>query len=190
MKNFLVFAVVALLGVAHAETSAPKKELIAKVLKAQQKSIEALAFSLVERPAIMIFQQAGMALQARVASERREAVAKEIQADMKKYLEEATPIVRERALKLAPTTIGSRLDDKFNDAELKQLVAFLESPVNQKFQQMAGELHNSLLEKLVGETRDLIEPKVKALEQSIAKRLGIPSAPAGAAPQPIKPPGK
>lgn len=160
-----------------ATTSSPaKKALVAKVLQLQQPGIEAMAKQLAEQPALQMMQQVGPALQ-RVPAERREAVAKEIQADARKYAEEATPIVRERALKLAPTTIGALLEERFTEDELKQVVALLESPINRKFQAMGPEMQRALGEKLVGETRGSIEPKVKALEQSIVKRL----EPAGAA---------
>jgi len=41
-------------------------------------------------------------------------------------------------------------------------------------------LQKPLMEKLLAETRPIIEPKVKTLEQSIARRLGITEPAAGA----------
>ena len=46
---------------------------------------------------------------------------------VRKYVEEATPIVRERAQKAAPGVMGALLDERFTEDELKQLVAWLES---------------------------------------------------------------
>ena len=181
MKNVWLFALLALVGSAQAQTSAAKKELVAKVLQLQQPAIEQAARALAERPAMLVLQQAGQALQTRVAADKREAMAKEIQADAKKYVEEAVPLVRERAVKLAPATIGAMLEERFTEDELKQLVALMESPVNRKFTEMGGEMHKVLVEKLVAETKAAIEPKMKALEQSVAKRLGLPLAPAGGA---------
>lgn len=162
-------------------SSPAKKALVAKVLQLQQPGIEAMAKQLAEQPALQMMQQVGAALQ-RVPAERREAVAKEIQADARKYAEEATPIVRERAVKLAPATIGALLEERFTEDELKQVVALLESPINRKFQAMGPEMQRALGEKLVGETRASIEPKVKALEQSIVKRLEPAGAASGAKP--------
>lgn len=175
---------------ASAAASPAKKELVARLLKAQQPGIEALARNLAEQPAGQLLNQAGMALQARVAPEKREAIAKEIGADVKKYADEAVPLVRERAIKLAPTTVGKLLEEKFSEDELKQIVAMLESPVYAKYMQLSDEMQKSLLEKLVAETRPTIEPKIKALEASIGKRLGAtPAASAGAKPA-AKPPAK
>lgn len=151
-------------------SSPAKKALVAKVLQLQQPGIEALARQFTEQPAMQMLQQVGPALQ-RVPPERREAVAKDIQADARKYAEEATPLVRDRALKLAPGTIGVLLEERFTEDELKQIVALLESPVNKKFLAMGAEMQRSLGEKLVAETRATVEPRVKALEQSIVKRL-------------------
>lgn len=181
MKKVWLFALLALVGSVQAETSAAKKELVAKVLQLQQPAIEQAARALAERPALLVLQRAGQALQTRVTADKREAMAKEIQADAKKYVEEAVPLVRERAVKLAPTTIGAMLEERFTEDELKQLIGFMESPVNRKFAQMGAEMEKALAEKLVAETRSTIEPKLKSLEQSIAKRLGLPLAPDGGA---------
>lgn len=189
MKKLLIVALLALASGAQAESTAAKKELVAKMLLLQQPAIEQAARALAERPAAQMMQQAGIALQSRVAADKREAIGKEIQADVKKYLDEAVPIVRDRAVKLAPSTIGAVLEEKFSEDELKQLIAIIESPVNRKFIQMSGDMQKALVEKLVAETQGAIEPKVKTLEQAIAKRLGLTPAVApatGAARPPAK----
>jgi uncharacterized protein len=170
---------------AQTAVSPAKKQLVAKVLQLQQPGIEAMARQMVEQPAMQLMQQAGPALQQRVAAEQREAVAKEIQADLRKYVDETTPLVRDRAVKLAPTTIGAVLEEKMTEEELKQVIQILESPANKKFQSLAGEMQKSIAEKLVAETRPLVQPKLQALEQSVAKRLGI-TPPAAGAPAPGK----
>ncbi len=202
MNKWVLVGLLALAAGAQAQvpsqvqTLAPatKKDLVAKVLLLQQPAIEQAAQALAEQPAAQMMQQAGMALQTRVAPEKREAVGKEIQAEVKKYLDQAVPLVRERAVKLAPSTIGVLLEEKFNEAELKQLITIIESPVNRKFLQMGGDMQRALVEKLVAETQGAIEPKVKALELAIGKQLGMPApaatAPAAAAPKAVKPPAK
>ena len=175
MKKLLIIALLALATGAQAESTAAKKELVAKVLLLQQPGIEQAGQALAERPAAQLMQQAGLALQTKVAPEKREEIAKEIQADVKKYADEAVPQVRDRAVKIAPSTIGAMLEEKFSEDELKQLIAIIESPVNRKFAQMNGEMQKVLVDKLVMEMQGTIDPKVKTLEQSIAKRLGLPS---------------
>jgi hypothetical protein len=161
--------------------NATKKELVARVLQLQQPGVEAMARQLTEQPAMRFMQQAGQALQ-RVAEDRREAMARDIEADVRKYVEETTPIVRDRAVKLAPTTIGPILEEKLTEDELRQIIAVLESPVQRKFQSLAPEMQRALGEKLVAETRGDVEGKLRALDQVVSKRLGLTPAPGASAP--------
>jgi uncharacterized protein len=127
----------------------------------------------------------------RVAADRQEAVAKEIEADVQKYVGDAYPIVRDRAIKLAPGTIGALLEEKFSEDELRQVVAIIESPVFSRFQRMGDEMQKLLVDKVVAETRTSVEPKVRALEETVAKRLGVTNSPAPAPKPPAqRPPAK
>src|SRR5688500_2801092 len=168
----------------QAQPSPAKKELVARILKMQQPGIEAMARSLVEQPVSTLLGSAVKVLPTRVPKDKQDAVAKEIQGDVQKYLDEAVPVVQTRAVKLAPSTIGVLLEEKFTEDELKQIVSIIESPVYTKFQQMGDDMQNVLVEKLVAETRATIDPKVRNLEQAMAKRLGGPSASSNA---PAKP---
>ena len=181
IKKLLTVALLVLATAAGAQSTAAKKELVAKLLLLEQPALEQAARALAERPAVQMMQEASMVLQSRVAADKRDAVAQEIQADVKKYVDEAVPLVRDRAVKLAPSTIGVLLEEKFSEEELKQLIAIVESPVNRKFLQLGGEMQKALGEKLVAETKSVIDPKVKTLQQAIAKRLGMPASPAPAA---------
>lgn len=157
-------------------TSPAKKELVQKLLTLQQPGIENAARNIVERPAAQMMQEAGRMLQTQFPPEKREAIGKTIEADAKKYVEEALPPVRERAVKLAPSTLGAALEEKFTEDELKQLIAWFESPVNKKFQQASGEMQSNFMQKLVAEARPLVEPKLQALEQKVRAALGVPAA--------------
>jgi uncharacterized protein len=174
-------------------TSSPaKKELVARILKHQEPAVQAIARSLVEQPAMDLMQDVSRALPARVPKDKQDAVAKDIQADVKKYLDDAVPYVQARALKIAPETIGASLEQKFSEDELKQLIGILESPVFIKYQQMGDDLRKQFADKLVADTRSTIEPKVHAMEESVAKRLGVGTTPVPGArsPRPAKPASK
>ena len=167
---------------ASTPVSAAKKELVQKLLVLQQPGIEGVARSLVERPAGQMMQQAGQVLQTQVPPEKREAAGKSIEADAKKFIDEAAPLVRDRAIKLAPATIGPMLEERFTEDELKVIIAWFESPVNKKYQQAAGDMQNSFLQKLVPDARPLVDPKLQALEGKIRTTLMAAtgaSAPAG-----------
>ena len=186
-KSLLIVAMLAGCSAVLAQTAAPaaagnsaaKKEIIGKILKIQQSGIEQLARNLAEEPAASMISRAGPVLAQRIPQDKQEAVAKEIQADAKKYVDEAVPIVRDRAIKLAPTTVGALLEDKFSEEELKQVLAMMSSPVYAKFQSLGGDMQRVLTEKLVEDTRGIVEPKVRVMEESIARRLGVTNAAGG-----------
>ena len=178
MKSILLAAALALAIPAQAQSASTpaKKELVAKILKAQEPAVEALARSLVEAPAAQLLQRAGQYIQARVPADKREATAREVQAEARKYIDETVPLVREKALKLAPTTIGVMLDERLTEDELREILKIFESPTWRKFQGMALDMQKALGEKLVAESKDQVEPRVRALDQAMAKRLGLPPA--------------
>ncbi len=168
---------------AQAATPSPaKQELVNRILQAQQGAVEAMARQLVERPALQLLQRAGQVVPARIEPERREAVGRELQEDARRFVEETYPLVRERALRLAPTTIGPLMADRMTEDELRQVLAIFENPAWRKFQGLGGEMQQALGQALVGEVREPLETRVRALDQTMARRLGIDPAAAPAAP--------
>lgn len=155
-----------------------KKELVQKALQLQSGGIESIGTQLAGQTAQQVLGAVGQAL-GRVPAEKRELMATEIQADVKKFYDDISPTLRTNALKLGPSTFGSAMEDKLSEDELKTLVAWLESPVSRKYQQLTIEVQQALAQKLVADSRPTIDPKLKALEQTISRRLG-PAA--GAAP--------
>jgi len=176
--------------------SPAKKELVQRFLKVQQNDIEGAARSLVEQPAAAMMREAGLAMQQQqMPAEKFQQLGKQIEAEVKKYVDEAYPLVRDKALKIAPTTIGAALEAKMTEDELKQLLAWLESPAAKKFQQVAAESRNEFLQQIRSEAGPLVQPKLVALDGRIRVILGVP--PAGgqpsAAPTPApsaKPPAR
>lgn len=198
-KSLLILAIALACAGAQAQqapaaaSSPAKKELVARILKIQQPAIESMARGLVQEPLGPLLESADMALQQKVPADKREAVARSIQADAKKYVDETVPLVRDRALKLAPTAIGPMLEEKFTEDELKQVVQMLESPVLAKFQAAGGDIQRTLIEKVVADTRGQVEQKFRSLEDGIAKKLGVTTSGSGAGAAPAagaKPPAK
>jgi hypothetical protein len=78
-------------------------------------------------------------------------------------------------------------EERYSEDELKVVIAWLESPVSKKFQQIGAEIENSLAQKVMADTRGTVEPRLRALQTSVAKRLGIAPPPsAGGASGPRK----
>ena len=169
---------------AHAQN---KKELIAKVVQLHMQGIENVGRVIAGQTSQQMLQAAGQALP-RVAADKREAVGKEIQDDVKKFYDEIEPLLKKRAVELAPATVGAAYEEKFSEDELKVIISWLESPVSKKYAQMDRDQGNALAEKVVADTRPTIEPKLKALEAIVAKRLGVAAnEPSASAPKPAAP---
>ena len=205
MRRFLTPTLIALaafgvVGTAAAQTpptppaSPAKKELVQRLMRLQQSDVEGFARTVVERPAAQMMREAGLALQQQQApQEKREAAARAIETEVKKYVDEAYPIVRDRALKLAPSTIGAVYEAKMTEDELKQLITWLESPTAKKYQSLATELRNNFSQKLIAEMPPILDPKLMALDGRIRTILGVPPAGASAgpaAPAPARPASK
>ena len=159
-----------------------KKALVARMIKLQRPGVEAMSRAMAEEPAAQMLDRAAAVLPSRIEPDKQEAVAQGIQTDTKKYLDETVPLVRDRALALAPDTVGPLLDKNFTEAELSKILSLLESPEYLKYQKMSGEMQAALQTRLVAETRTGVEGKLKALEAAISARLGINGQPAAAAP--------
>lgn len=187
LNPLLLAAALALAPCAQAQTpsSAAKKDLVAKILQAQQPGIDQMARQLVEQPAMQLLQRAGAAVQQRVEPDKREAMGRDLQADARKFVDDTYPIVRQRAQALAPGTIGPLLEERMTEAELKEVHGILQSPAWRKFQGLAPDMQKALGEKLVADVKPQVETNLRALDQTMAKRLGI-TPPANPAPAPGK----
>lgn len=183
-KSALLLAtVLAFTATAHAQTapavSPQKQQLVDQILQAQQAGIDQVARQLVEQPAVQLLQRAGALVRRNVAADQQQAMGQALQDDVRKYAEDAYPVVRDRARALAPSTIGPVLAEKLTEAELREVLGVFKSEAWRKFQTLAPDMQKALGEKLVAEVKPQMETRLKALDQTMAKRLGL-TAPAGA----------
>lgn len=146
-----------------------RDKLVQKVLTLWH--IEDEAIVMVQRPAADAVNQSRIALQGRVTAAKQEATLKEIAVDVQKYIDEATPIVRDNALKVKAPTLTPLLLQNFSEEELKQLVALLESPVKKKFEKLLPQFERAFGEKIAADSRAAIDPKLAAMTQSVGLKL-------------------
>ena len=160
-----------------------KKALVQKALQLQQAGIENVGVGLANQTANQVMQVAGQAM-ARVPADKRDAVGADLQGEVRKFFDDIAPMLRTAAVRLAPSTLGAMMEEQFSEDDLKVLIAWFESPVSRKYQQLAVEMQQGLGEKLVADTRPQIEPKLKALETVLGAKLAAASPAPAAAPAP------
>jgi len=175
-------------GTALADPSPAKKALIDKIVALQQQGMaESLAANIMQGPLSQLTQAGRSALQ-QVPAEKREATAKAMDAELKKFVDENLPYLKDKISKSVTATSSALLDERFNEDELKQVLAWAESPVSQKFGSATVELQKAVAQKVLTEAGPTLDGRFKALHATLAKQLGLPapgaSAPKGAAPAP------
>lgn len=175
----LALALAAALPAAYAQS---KKELAAKVVALQMPAVDAMAAGIARDTAGRLMDAAGQALGG-VPEDKREALGKQVQADVKAFYDDIVVRLHDSGVKNAPLVLGPMLEEKFTEDELKQVAVWLESPAAKKFQQLGGEMQSQMSRKLVEDTKPAVEPKLKTLEQTLQKRFAQ-FAPAGAASAP------
>ncbi len=153
----------------EAKASEAKARLIERLLTVWHP--EDVAIVMVQRPAADALQQARIALQGRVTPEKRDATIKDMATDVQKYIDEATPVVRDSAKRSLATSVVPMLQQNFSEEELKQLIVLMESPVKKKFESLLPQMERALGEKVAKESRAVIDPKLQALTQAVGLKL-------------------
>ena len=179
-KLGLALAIALAAGTALADPSPAKKALIDKIVALQQQGLaEGLANNIVQGPLPQLMQAGRAALQ-QVPADKREATAKAMDVELKKFVDENVPYLKDKVSKAVPATASALLDERFNEDELKQIVAWAESPVSQKFGLASVELQKAVAQKVMAEAGPTLEGRLKTLQTNLAKQLGLPPPPAAA----------
>jgi uncharacterized protein len=163
-----------------------KGELVARFVQLQQGQVQAVARNIIESPVQQMLAQVGGAVQ-RLPAEGREAVAKDVQAEVRKYFDDVGPILRDSIQRLAGPTIAPLLEERLTEDDLRQLITIFESPALRKYEQMAPDLQRQLAEKLLADARPKLEERFRTLGQSVSRRLSAAAPPAGGASAPRRP---
>ncbi len=164
----LVLALAAVAVPAQAES---KKDLVQKLLTLQQPALDATAKNMTEAPARQMAGGAQQMLMQAVEPEKREAAAKKIDAELKKYADGSLPIVKASVAKVSQSTVADAIDKQFTEDELKQLLVMLQSPVLNKYQAAMPELNKTLVEAVVQDSKPKVDPKIQAADDAIRKIL-------------------
>ena len=189
MKKLLIslaFAALALSGAAHAQTADPKLEWATKAVALQQgPELERLVSQLAESSSQDIVQSWGVKLRSDVPKDKVEQTAQSLNAELKKYNDDVSKIISSKVNKASTDSLIPVYMTRFSLDELKQLVAFFESPAVKKYQSAAPELANIFVNQLIMETRAEVNTRARQFDDAAAKIVGAaPKSPAPAAGKP------
>ena len=195
MKKLLTsvaFLALTLSGTAQAQTIDPKLEWATKAVALQQgPELERLVSQLAESSSQNIVQSWGVKLRSDVPKDSVEQTAQSLNAELKKYNDDVTKLISGKVTKASTDSLIPVYMARFSLDELKQLVAFFESPAVKKYQTAAPELGNVFVNQLIIETRGDVSARAKQFDDAAAKIVGsAPKAPAATAPDKSKPAAK
>ena len=195
MKKLLpsgAFLALTLSGTAQAQTIDPTLDWAAKAVALQQgPELERLVGQLAESSSQNIVQSWGVKLRSDVPKDRVEQTAQSLNAELKKYNDDVTKIISGKVNKASADSLIPVYMARFSLDELKQLVAFFESPAVKKYQTAAPELGNVFVNQLIIETRGDVSARAKQFDDAAAKIVGsAPKGPAATAPEKSKPAAK
>jgi hypothetical protein len=170
-KSAIAIIILTIAGAVSAQTVIPpaKAQSIQRIL--QLWPVQDIGLIILQKPVTEMVQHANSLLLGRVSAERRDAAMKDIAEDARKFMEEATPVMRASAQKFIPSIVVPLLAEKFNEDELHQLIAILESPVRNKFEAAIPGIQQALGEKIAADSAAKINPKLEEFKQQVAKRM-------------------
>jgi len=176
-RNVTTAALLGLLLAVGAQAQT-KKELAARVIELQQQDIQNAGREIAGGTAQRVLQAAAQAM-GNVPQDKQKATFDEVQADIKKFHDDIVPTLTAQASKVAPATLSPILEERFSEEELKQIIAWLSSSASKKYAQVGPDMRGALQKKVIADTQGTIEPKLKALQASLRKKLNVPEPPAG-----------
>jgi uncharacterized protein len=177
---------------AQAQTPDPKLEWATKAVALQQgPELERLINQLADSASQDVVQSWGVKLRNDVPKDKMDQTAQSLNGELKKYYDDVSKIISSKVNKASADSLIPVYMSRFSLDELKQLVAFFESPAVKKYQAAAPELGNVFVNQLIMETRADVNARAKQFDDAAAKIVGTaPKAPAAAAPDKSKPAAK
>ena len=177
----LALAATVLAATALAQTADPKIELATKVVALQQgPELDRLVQQLSGGATQELIASWGPKLEASVPKAKQQKASEDLNVELKKYSEDANKLIGKQVSKVSADTLVPAYAEKFTLEELKQLVAFFESPAIKKYQNTAPELGNIFVQKLIEASRTDVMARAKQFDDAAVKIVG--SSPTPAAP--------
>jgi uncharacterized protein len=174
-------------AVALAQTADPKTEWATKVVALQQgPELDRLVQQLSGGATQELIASWGPKLEASVPKAKQQKASEDLNVELKKYSEDANKLIAKQVSKVSTDTLVPAYMEKFTLEELKQLVAFFESPAIKKYQTTAPELGNIFVQKLIEASRTDVMARAKQFDDAAVKIVGSSPAPAAPGKAPAK----
>ena len=103
---------------------------------------------------------------------RQKAVADQLDVELKKFNDDVVRLIKTRNERVSLDVLVPAYSERFTADELKQLVAFLESPVIRKYYAANPHMANLLAQKLVDATRADVQARTKEFDTRAARIVG------------------
>lgn len=167
----------AIAQLAPAQTIDPQRLALARQIVDITRPAAAITTSMVEGPAQRAHDQAHVKLQGLVEPARHDALMKAIDTDIAAYLSDALPLASDISKKSESAVYVPMLAERFSVEELQALLNWLKSPVRAKFEKASPEMQRALGMRIEQDARSQIEPKVRALSESVGTKIRSAVAP-------------
>ena len=181
MKKLLITLALSCLSLAitaQAQTADPKLEWATKAVALQQgPELERLVGQLADSATQEILQNWGAKLQSDVPPAKMEQAKEGLNNELKKYFDDVSKTISGKVSKVSTTALIPAYMERFTLDELKQLVAFFESPASKKYQAAAPELGNIFVRQLIDETRADVTARSRQFDDVATKIVGSTPAP-------------
>jgi len=177
----LAIASLALSAAVHAQTADPKLEWATKAVALQQgPELERLVGQLADSATQDILQNWGPKLQSNVPPAKMEQAKEGLNSELKKYFDDVSKTINSKVGKVSSSALIPAYMERFSLDELKQLVAFFESPAIKKYQSAAPELGSLFVKQLIEETNADVMARTRQFDDAATKIVG--TGPANKAP--------
>ncbi|MDO4794612.1 MAG: DUF2059 domain-containing protein [Brachymonas sp.] len=168
---------------AHAQDKqdAAKKELATRIVNLQKaQDMDALIAQLAGT-ANRAVVEAWLPRLDNMPAARQKTVADQLDVELKKFNDDVVRLIKTRNERISIDVLVPAYSERFTADELKQLVAFLESPVIKKYYAANPHMANLLGQKLVEATRADVESRIKEFDARAAKIIGAGNGRSGSA---------
>ncbi len=194
MKKFLTALTFAgLVFSVQAQPTDSKIEWATKAVAAQQgPELDRLVEQLANSSSQALVQSWGTKLRANVSDAQFEKASGSLNEELKKYYDDVSKVIKSKVAKASSDSLVPAYMERFSLEELKQLVAFFESPAVKKYQATAPALGDIFVNQLIIEARTDVSARARQFDEAATKIVGTaPKSPAATAtPDKSKPAAK